>query len=120
MKTRIGGSGSKCNNGDEYKKNNYEMGDEEVDDLEQFLSSGAARTGAANTMPPKAYAYLKFGYDTSLKQQLSQDGTNFNTWIDSVMTHVQSYYRHSSLPLKIEFKVIFLISYRYPRNIIFP
>ena len=109
MKSRAGGSGSKCNNGDEYKKKNDEMGDEEEDDLEELLSEAALKTGAANTMPPKLYAYLKFGYDTSLKQQLSQDGTSFNTWIDSVMTHVQSYYRHSSLPAPIEFKVIVLI-----------
>lgn len=97
------------------------MGDEEEDNLEELLAEVELKTGAANTekpMPPKLYAYLKFGYDTSIKQQLSQDGTNFNTWIDSVMTHVQSYYRHSSLPTRIEFKVMCLILSTHQNNII--
>jgi len=83
-------------------KHNDDMGDEEEDLMEEFAADAAA--SAAVTWPDKRYAYLKFGYDNTLQSQMNQDGTTFNTWIDGVMTHVQTYYRHSSLPTKIEFK----------------
>merc|ERR1711997_858093 len=63
-----------------------------------------AKTGAAMTWPSERYAYVKFGYDNTLKNQLASVGKSFNTWVDSVMTHVQAHYRHSSLPTKIQFK----------------
>ena len=80
-------------------------GDEEEDLLMELEAEVTAKTGAAMTWPSERYAYIKFGYDNTLKNQLSSIGTTFNTWIDSVMTHVQAHYRHSSLPTKIQFKV---------------
>ena len=79
------------------------MGDEEKDstlEMEAFWG-----TSAAVTWPTERYAYVKFGYENTLKAQLSSDGTSFAPWVKSVMTHVQSYYRHPSLPTKIQFKV---------------
>ena len=79
------------------------MGDEEEDLVEELMAE--AQTGAANAWPPEIYAYLKFGYDKTMKKQLKKDGISFADWIAKVMTHVQAYYRHSSLPTKIQFKV---------------
>jgi len=78
------------------------MGDEEKDstlEMEAFWG-----TSAAVTWPTERYAYVKFGYENTLKAQLSSDGTSFAPWVDAIMTHVQSYYRHPSLPTKIQFK----------------
>lgn len=63
----------------------------------------SARMNAIN-WPERLYAYVKFGYDNTMAQKLREEGTTFNEWIDSVMCHVQTYYRHKSLPTKIEFK----------------
>merc|ERR1712180_543462 len=52
----------------------------------------------------KIYAYVKMGYDRSMKEHLESQGTDFKTWIDSVMTHVQTHYKHKTLPVKILFK----------------
>jgi hypothetical protein len=93
---------SKCKNDDEFDKDNDDMGDEEEDLFDEFEAAGVA--SAATTFPPKLYAYVKFGYDTSLNDKLTSDGLTFGSWVDSVMTHVQTYYRHSTLPTKIEFK----------------
>ena len=79
------------------------MGDEEEDLFEELAADAAA--SAYTSWPSKIYAYIKFGYDNTLKAQLDKDGTTFNTWIDGVMTHIQTYYRHYTLPTKIEFKV---------------
>ena len=81
------------------------MGDEEEDLLMELEAEVTAKTGAAMTWPSERYAYVKFGYDNTMKTQLEEDGTSFSEWIDSVMTHVQSYYQHSSLPTQIQFKV---------------
>ena len=87
----------------EFTKHSDAMGDEEIDDL---LEMGAmALTSAAVTWPSERYAYVKFGYENTMKAQLDSDGTTFATWIDGVMTHVQSYYQHPTLPTKIQFKV---------------
>jgi len=98
------GNSSKCNNDDEFEKDDDDMGDEEEDKFESLEAAVATVASAAITFPPKLYAYVKFCYDTSLKGQLAKDGLTFSKWVDSIMTHVQTYYRHSSLPAKIEFK----------------
>ena len=84
-------------------KHKDDMGDEEEDLYDELAADAAA--SAAVTWPSKRYAYVKFGYDNTMKAQLEEDGTSFSEWIDSVMTHVQSYYQHSSLPTQIQFKV---------------
>ena len=104
LKNREGGS--KCEVDEEFEEDGDGMGDEEEDLLMELEAEVTAKTGAAMTWPSERYAYIKFGYDNTLKNQLSSIGTTFNTWIDSVMTHVQAHYRHSSLPTKIQFKVI--------------
>ena len=88
------------------------MGDEEEDLLMELEAEVTAKTGAAMTWPSERYAYVKFGYDNTLKNQLATVGKSFNTWVDSVMTHVQAHYRHSSLPTKIQFKVMIIENIR--------
>ena len=102
LKNREGGS--KCEVDSEFGKDNDEMGDEEEDLLLELEAD--AKTGAAMTWPSEVYAYVKFGYDNTLKNQLAADGVSFNDWVNSVMTHVQAHYRHHTLPTKIQFKVI--------------
>jgi len=85
-----------------FGKHKDDMGDEEEDLFEELAADAAA--SAYTSWPSKIYAYIKFGYDNTLKAQLDKDGTTFNTWIDGVMTHIQTYYRHYTLPTKIEFK----------------
>jgi len=87
---------------DAYGKHKDDMGDEEEDLYDELAADAAA--SAASSWPSKRYAYVKFGYDNTLKAQMDKEGTTFNKWIDGVMTHVQTYYRHRSLPTKIEFK----------------
>ena len=88
------------------------MGDENIDSLYELQADLEASDGV--TMPSELKAYLKFCYDRTLKRQLDKDNTDFGTWIDSVMTHVQTHYRHPSLPTKIQFKVFILNKiYRY-------
>ena len=101
LKNRSTGS-SNCKS---FEKHDDEMGDEEVD-LSRELRA-AAQASVATTWPEELYAYAKLCYDRTLKRQLENDNTDFNTWADSVMTHVQSHYRHPSLPTKIQFKVQF-------------
>ena len=60
---------------------------------------------SAADWPEKLYAYVKFGYDNTMAQKMDEMGTTFNGWIDSVMCHVQTHFRHKTLPTKIEFKV---------------
>ena len=79
------------------------MGDELVDPLLEFEAEQEPEE--FKNWPPELYVYLKFGYENTMKAQLDSDGTTFATWIDEVMTHVQSYYRHPTLPTKIQFKV---------------
>jgi len=100
LKNREGGS--KCEVDSEFGKDSDEMGDEEEDLLLELEAD--AKTGAAMTWPSEVYAYVKFGYDNTLKNQLATDGVSFNDWVNSVMTHVQAHYRHYTLPTKIQFK----------------
>ena len=81
---------------------------DEFDLFEELEADMAAQSGVSSRSWPGAiYAYVKFGYDRTLKNQLQNtDRTDFSKWIDAVMTHVQVHYRHSSLPTKIEFKVL--------------
>ena len=78
-----------------------EGGDEEVnDEMEQFVSS----IETLDTLPAKLEATVKFGYDDGALAQL--DGEDFDSHIQSVMVHVQSYYQHSeSLGTEIHFEV---------------
>jgi len=79
-----------------------EGGDEEVnDEMEQFVSS----IGTLDTLPTKLEATVKFGYDDGALAQL--DGEDFDSYIQGVMVHVQSYYQHSdSLGTEIHFEVV--------------
>ena len=79
------------------------MGDEEEDLLMELEAE--AETSAAVTWPSERYAYVKFGYDRTMKTQLDGEGKTFASWVNSVMAHVQAHYRHSSLPTKIQFAV---------------
>ena len=79
------------------------MGDEEKDNFDEKMAKASAMN--VPSWPSKIYAYVKLGYDNSLAAQMTKQGTTFAAWADSVMTHVQTHYRHKSLPTKIEFKV---------------
>jgi len=93
-------AGNQCIDG--FEKDKDRMGDEEEDLMMELEAE--AKTSAAVSWPSKQYAYVKFGYDITLRDQLNKEGTNFATWVNSVMAHVQTYYRHYTLPTKIEFK----------------
>jgi len=96
LKSRDG----QCN--EEYQKHNDTMGDEEVDLLQDLQAALSA--DAYTYWPSERYAYVKFGYDKSMNRQLGQERKSFADWVNPVMAHVQSYYRHYSLPTKIQFK----------------
>ena len=88
---------------DKFTKHDDKMGDEMEDPvMEQFAAAVASQ---AIVWPPELFAQVKFGYENTMKAQLDADGTTFDAWIDSVMTHVQSYYQHPTLPTKVTFKV---------------
>ena len=97
---------------DSYGKHKDNMGDEEKDNYEE-KQARAASFNVPN-WPKSIYAYLKLGYDNTLANQMRAQGTTFEKWVDSVMTHVQTYYRHKSLPTKIQLKVskIYFIIHR--------
>ena len=85
-------------------------GDEEInDELEQFVA--AATT--TSVVPSKLTTTLQFGYDDGMLASLEDmdadgdiDGDDFTAYIQTVMTHVQSYYSHSdSLGTEIEIQV---------------
>merc|ERR1712136_677586 len=87
---------------EEYHKHDDGMGDEEKETYEEKKVAAAA--AYTPNWPNSIYAYLKLGYDNTLANQMRAQGTTFEKWIDSVMTHVQTYYRHKSLPTKIQLK----------------
>jgi len=87
---------------DDFKDHKDEMGDEEKDNFDEKMAKASAMN--VPSWPSKIYAYVKLGYDNSLAAQMTKQGTTFAAWADSVMTHVQTHYRHKSLPTKIEFK----------------
>ena len=90
---------------DTYGKHKDEMGDEEKDNYEEKMAKAASAYSSTFPSSGKIYAYVKMGYDRSMKAHLESQGTDFKTWIDSVMTHVQTHYKHKTLPVKILFKV---------------
>ena len=78
-----------------------EGGDEEVNDELEHLVDSVKKVA---TIPQKLEASIKFGYDDGAKTQLN--GKDFDSYIQSVMVHVQSYYLHSeSLGTEIHFEV---------------
>ena len=79
------------------------MGDEFVNDFEVKLAEAAAMK--TPNWPEKLYAYVKLGYDNTMAQKMADEGTTFEAWSDEVMSHVQKWFRHKSLPVEIEFKV---------------
>lgn len=78
-----------------------EMGDEKKDMEMELIADSVS---AATSFPKKLYAYVKFGYDRTMKAQLESESTTIDKYIKSVMTHVQSYYKHPTLPTQIRFK----------------
>ena len=85
-------------------------GDEEInDELEAFVA--AATT--TSEVPSKLTTTLQFGYEDGMLASLEDmdedgdiDGDDFSAYIQTVMTHVQSYYFHSeSLGTEIEIQV---------------
>ena len=64
-----------------------------------------AAKAEVGTIPSKLKAVIKFGYDEGWKNAF--DGTNFNDWIASVLTHSQAHYKDPSLGTKISFEVQF-------------
>ena len=90
----------------DFEKHNDKMGDElENPEWELEEEKIVAETSKVVSWPTSLYAYIKFGYENTMKAQLEADGITFSKWIDSAMTHVQSYYQHESLPTQILFKV---------------
>merc|ERR1712223_1666049 len=86
-------------------------GDEEInDELEQFVAS----VTTTSEVPSKLTTTLQFGYDDGMLASLEDmdedgdiDGDDFTAYIQTVMTHVQSYYSHSeSLGTEIEIQVL--------------
>ena len=86
------------------------VGDEEInDELEEFVHSVDI---SSTTIPTKLAATVQFGYEDGMLAAL--DGEDFDSYIQSVMTHVQSYYRHSeTLGTQIELEVHFFLDYQY-------
>ena len=81
--------------------NKDEFRDEYIDELED----GVADSRQTVTWPDNLYAAVKFGYENTMKEKLEEEGISFTKWIDGFMAHVQSYYKHPSLPVQIIFKV---------------
>jgi len=79
------------------------MEDEEKNALDEAIAD--ALVSEAVSWPPYLYAYVKFGYENTLKAELDAEGKSFGDWVDEIMTHVQTYYNHDSMPTKIQFKV---------------
>ena len=73
--------------------------DEEIDDEHEAEVANVV----AQSVPSKLKATIKFGYEEGLKAEL---GDNFDTWLSSVFTHTQAYFKHSeSLGTEIHFEV---------------
>ena len=64
-----------------------------------------AAFSSATKLPEELFAYVKFGYDLTLKGKLESENKSFGPWVKEVMCHVQAHFRHSSLTTKIQFKV---------------
>ena len=91
------------------------MGDEmENEDDELLADTFAKKTSKSITWPSALYAYIKFGYENTMKSQLESEGKTMSEYVDEVMAHVQSYYRDASLPTPIEFKVLNMKEQGFP------
>ena len=76
-------------------------GDEEIND---GLEAMAAAVDVTSSIPTSLKATLQFGYEDSMRSKLG--GKDFDSYIQTVMTHVQSHYQHSeSLGTEIIFDV---------------
>ena len=76
-------------------------GDEEINDQ---LEAMVAAVDVTSSIPTSLKATLQFGYEDSMKIKLG--AKDFDSYIQTVMTHVQSHYRHSeSLGTEIIFDV---------------
>ena len=62
-----------------------------------------AKNAKAVPIPSKLKAVIKFGYEETMKSALGDE--DFDSYIASVLTHTQVYFRHDSLGTIIEFDV---------------
>jgi len=82
------------------KFNHIKWDDEIFDDAEEERASTAQLTN----IPSELKAVIRFGYDDTMLDALN--GLSFDSWIASVFTHTQAYFRHAaSLGTSIEFEV---------------
>ena len=68
------------------------------------------------SFPSSMTATVKFGYETSMRDQLENLETDFHTYIDKVMAHVQTYYKEPSLTTQVNFEVLVLFRFMYICN----
>ena len=89
--------------------------DEEVSiSLEEKVQDAIASAPSITQgkLPQKMKATIWFGYEDGMKKALGN--RDFDTWIQSVLTHTQAHYRHKqSLGTIIEFEVSHLLKYKY-------
>jgi hypothetical protein len=91
---------SRATTDDGYTK---EEGDEEVNEADEAAEEEIAARVETFTFPASLRATLKFGYENSMKQQLGKLGIDFKSFADSVMAHVQTYYKHATLGTQVLF-----------------
>jgi len=89
--------------GEEFVQEGNSTDLEEVDLVEEMRSEyAAAEYATTGYVKSTLYAYVQFGYDTTLNNKLGYG--KFNDWVKEVMTHVQTHYLHGSLGTKIKFQ----------------
>jgi len=88
--------------GEEFVQEGNSTDLEEVDLTEEMQAEYAAYAYSSSSVKSELFAYVQFGYDTTLANKLGYG--KFNEWVKQVMTHVQTHYRHGSLGTKIQFK----------------
>ena len=83
--------------------------DEDVNAVEdtaaQYIANLETAQAQTFVLPKTMTVTVKFGYEKSMKDQLAALGTDFQTFIDAAMTHVQVYYHDPSLTTQINFEV---------------
>ena len=84
----------------------HQVDDTEVNDDEEER----AKNSMAVPIPSKLKAVIKFGYEETMKSALGDE--DFDSYIASVLTHTQVYFRHESLGTIIEFDVSTPITFR--------
>lgn len=80
--------------------------DDDNDEVDGDPKAEAAATAIEKTekefkFPESMPARIKFGYETSMKSKLTVLGVSFKAFVDSVMAHVQTYYKDPSLTTQI-------------------